>query len=176
VGLVGKGHEVVVYTSHHDPSHSFKETHDGTLTVKVFGDFLPRSIAGRGHILCATLRGVYLSFAMLLVEPAWDVFIVDQLSVMRMDTLKSMHTHACLRLWLRASAESSRAFLWFECAGVANHDADIPGDQTHASISPSGTHPDPEARRWPHHFLLPLSRPEVSSQRRPIKSIVSNAL
>lgn len=81
VGLVGKGHEVVMYTSHHDPSHSFKETHDGTLTVKVYGDFLPRSILGRGHILCASVRGLYLSLAMLAVERPWDVIIVDQLSM-----------------------------------------------------------------------------------------------
>ena len=81
VGLVGKGHEVVMYTSHHDPSHSFKETHDGTLNVKVYGDFLPRSIFGRGHILFASLRGIYLSFVMLAVEKPWDVVIVDQLSM-----------------------------------------------------------------------------------------------
>ena len=81
MGLVQKGHEVVMYTSHHDPAHSFTETHDGTLTVRVYGDFLPRSILGKGHILCASLRGIYLSFMMLLVEKSWDVILVDQLSV-----------------------------------------------------------------------------------------------
>jgi hypothetical protein len=81
VGLVQKGHEVVMYTSHHDPGHSFPETHDGTLTVKVYGDFLPRSILGKGHILCATVRGIYLALMLLLREKAWDVMIVDQLSV-----------------------------------------------------------------------------------------------
>jgi hypothetical protein len=81
VGLVQKGHEVVMYTSHHDPGHSFPETHDGTLTVKVYGDFLPRSILGKGHIMCATVRGIYLALMLLLREKAWDVMIVDQLSV-----------------------------------------------------------------------------------------------
>jgi alpha-1,3/alpha-1,6-mannosyltransferase len=81
VGLVGKGVKVVMYTSHHDPSHSFAETNDGTLDVRVYGDFLPRSILGRGHILCATLRGIYLSLAMLVGGGGWDVIIVDQLSV-----------------------------------------------------------------------------------------------
>ena len=81
VGLVEHGHHVVMYTSHHDASHAFAETHDGTLTVKVHGDFLPRSFFGRGHIMCATLRGIYLSVMMLLVEKQWDVIIVDQLSV-----------------------------------------------------------------------------------------------
>ena len=30
-----QGHTVVMYTSHHDPTHAFIETTDGTLTVKV---------------------------------------------------------------------------------------------------------------------------------------------
>ena len=80
VGLAAQEHPVVVYTSHHDPAHAFKETCDGTLTVKVYGDFLPRSILGRAHILCATLRGLYLSCAMLLLERSFDVVVVDQLS------------------------------------------------------------------------------------------------
>ncbi|KAJ1472497.1 alpha-1,3-mannosyltransferase ALG2-like protein [Baffinella frigidus] len=80
VGLQSKGHTVVMYTSHHDASHAFVETTDGTLTVKVYGDFLPRTIFGRGHILCATLRGVYLALVLALMEPQFDLFLVDQLS------------------------------------------------------------------------------------------------
>lgn len=29
VGLQSKGHDVVFYTSHHDPNHCFEETRDG---------------------------------------------------------------------------------------------------------------------------------------------------
>jgi alpha-1,3/alpha-1,6-mannosyltransferase len=35
VGLQNKGYSVIMYTSHHDPGHAFKETTDGTLRVKV---------------------------------------------------------------------------------------------------------------------------------------------
>ena len=43
-----------MYTSHHDPAHSFKETHDGTLTVK----WLP-SVSG-DYKLNATVNGIHL--------------------------------------------------------------------------------------------------------------------
>ncbi|KAJ1658203.1 Alpha-1,3-mannosyltransferase-like protein [Dispira simplex] len=44
-GLQRLGHHVTIYTSHHDPSHCFQETRDGTLNVRVLGNILvPRSI------------------------------------------------------------------------------------------------------------------------------------
>ena len=39
LALVSKGHTVHMFTSHHDPSHCFKETRDGTLNVTVYGDW-----------------------------------------------------------------------------------------------------------------------------------------
>ncbi|EKX42369.1 hypothetical protein GUITHDRAFT_74012, partial [Guillardia theta CCMP2712] len=81
VGLQNKGHSVVMYTSHHDKNHCFQETRDGTLNVEVFGDFLPRHLLGRFHILFATLRGIYLAIVILLTQSHYDVIIVDQLSV-----------------------------------------------------------------------------------------------
>ena len=47
---------------------------------QVFGDFFPRSIMGRFHILFATVRGVYLALAIVLTQQRYDVLIVDQLS------------------------------------------------------------------------------------------------
>ncbi|KAI8920923.1 alpha-1,3/1,6-mannosyltransferase ALG2 [Powellomyces hirtus] len=81
VGLQSRGHSIDMLTSHHDPSHCFEETRDGTLNVSVLGDWLPRQIMGKGHILFAILRGVVLALSMLLpTSPAYDVIVVDQLS------------------------------------------------------------------------------------------------
>lgn len=33
-GLQSKGHDVSIYTAHHDPARAFKETVDGTLKVR----------------------------------------------------------------------------------------------------------------------------------------------
>ncbi|KAJ3286309.1 Alpha-1,3-mannosyltransferase-like protein [Rhizoclosmatium sp. JEL0117] len=82
VGLQNRGHKVKVFTSHHDPTHCFAETRDGTLKVVVRGDWLPRSIAGKALVLCAILRNLWLAFTMLMFESKeFDVLIVDQLSI-----------------------------------------------------------------------------------------------
>lgn len=33
VGLKERGHQVIMYTSHHDKNHCFEETRDGTVPV-----------------------------------------------------------------------------------------------------------------------------------------------
>ncbi|KAI8066826.1 alpha-1,3/1,6-mannosyltransferase ALG2 [Gongronella butleri] len=76
-----KGHQVIMYTSHHDPSHCFEETRDGTLPVKVIGDALPRNVFGRFFILCSILRQLQLSVWLLFRCPeTYDVLFMDQLS------------------------------------------------------------------------------------------------
>ena len=42
VALQSKGHSVRMVTAHHDPTHCFEETRDGTLDVSCIGDWLPR--------------------------------------------------------------------------------------------------------------------------------------
>lgn len=80
LALQNKGHEVIIYTSHHDPSHAFDETRDGTLKVKVLGDTIfPRNVFGKFAILCAISRQLHLAVSMIH-EPDADVYIVDQLS------------------------------------------------------------------------------------------------
>lgn len=80
LALQNKGHDVIIYTSHHDPKHAFDETRDGTLKVKVLGDTLfPRNLLGKFAILCAISRQLHLT-AGLQNEPDADVYIVDQLS------------------------------------------------------------------------------------------------
>ncbi|KAG0197373.1 Alpha-1,3-mannosyltransferase-like protein [Mortierella sp. GBA30] len=88
VGLQDLGHKVVMYTSHHDPSHCFEETRDGTLTVRVGGNtIVPRTLLGRFYIICAILRNLHLALTMVLFnnnladKEKFDVILVDQLSV-----------------------------------------------------------------------------------------------
>ena len=98
LGLQNLGHSVDVYTSHHDPTRCFEETADGvsslcsylkfsneiiqgTLRVHAVHPPIPRTIAGKFHILLAHLRQLHLT-AYLLFKDAqnYDVFFVDQLS------------------------------------------------------------------------------------------------
>ncbi|KAH6656500.1 family 1 glycosyltransferase [Truncatella angustata] len=85
VGLQNRGHKVVVFTSHCDPSHCFDEARDGTLDVRVRGDtMVPSSVLSRFSILCAILRQLHLIiqiyFTSELAELAPELFFVDQLS------------------------------------------------------------------------------------------------
>ena len=40
--LLLQGHETLILTAHHDPSHCFRETTDGQCEVRSRGDWLPR--------------------------------------------------------------------------------------------------------------------------------------
>lgn len=80
VGLVERGHQITLYTSHHDPQHAFPETVRGSFPVIVYGDFLPTHIFGRFKIVCATLRALYLAFRVLLSSPHPDIILFDQIS------------------------------------------------------------------------------------------------
>ncbi|ORX60278.1 alpha-1,3/1,6-mannosyltransferase ALG2 [Hesseltinella vesiculosa] len=76
-----KGHQVIMYTSHHDPSHCFEETRDGTLKVKVIGDKLPRHVFHRFFILCSILRQFQLTMWIALYHrDTYDALFIDQLS------------------------------------------------------------------------------------------------
>ncbi|TAQ84926.1 hypothetical protein B7494_g6753 [Chlorociboria aeruginascens] len=85
VGLQNRGHKVVIFTSYCDPKHCFDEARDGTLDVRVRGNWLiPASILSRFTIMCAILRqlhlilSMYFTFELSKLQP--DAFIVDQLS------------------------------------------------------------------------------------------------
>ncbi|KPI98760.1 PREDICTED: alpha-1,3/1,6-mannosyltransferase ALG2 [Papilio xuthus] len=68
-----KGHEVAFYTNHHDPTHCFAETRNGTFPVTVVGDWIPRSIFGRFKAACAYVRMVYAAAYL-----AWYVIPVEE--------------------------------------------------------------------------------------------------
>ena len=85
VGLQKLGHKVTIFTSHRDTNHCFEEARDGTLDVRVRGDWLfPSTILGRVKILCSILRQIHLILAITwsgeLAKLKPTAFFVDQLS------------------------------------------------------------------------------------------------
>ena len=85
VGLQNLGHKVTIFTSYRDTSHCFDETRDGTLDVRVRGDWLiPATVLGRFKILCSVLRQIHLILSITwngeLAKLKPTAFFVDQLS------------------------------------------------------------------------------------------------
>ena len=88
MALRSKGCDVRMYTSHHDPTHCFPETLPGTgpLPVEVHGDWLPRKLFGRFHIVFAILRSLWLVLRLSVLRTGpnqlrdLDVAFVDQVS------------------------------------------------------------------------------------------------
>ncbi|EHK48855.1 glycosyltransferase family 4 protein [Trichoderma atroviride IMI 206040] len=85
VGLQQRGHHVVIFTNHCDRNHCFDECRDGTLDVRVHGEWpIPMSIFNRLTIVCAILRHIQLLVQIALsgelkaLKPR--AFVVDQLS------------------------------------------------------------------------------------------------
>ncbi|VVC95091.1 unnamed protein product [Leptidea sinapis] len=68
-----KGNDVAFFTNHHDTSHCFAETRNGTFPVTVIGDWIPRSIFGKFKAACAYARMVYAAIYL-----AWYVIPVDE--------------------------------------------------------------------------------------------------
>ncbi|KAK2638741.1 hypothetical protein Ddye_026536 [Dipteronia dyeriana] len=81
VQLASHGHNVHVFTAHHDKKRCFEETLDGTFPVTVYGDFLPRHIFHRLHAVCAYLRCIFIALIVLLKWSSFDVILADQVSV-----------------------------------------------------------------------------------------------
>ncbi|KAL6838883.1 hypothetical protein ACP4OV_031319 [Aristida adscensionis] len=79
--LAAHGHDVHVFTSHHDKNRCFEETVSGPFSVTVYGDFLPRHVFYRFHAVCAYLRCIFVALCVLLWWPSFDVILVDQVSV-----------------------------------------------------------------------------------------------
>ncbi|PTB40173.1 glycosyltransferase family 4 protein [Trichoderma asperellum CBS 433.97] len=85
VGLQQRGHPVVIFTNHCDRNHCFDECRDGTLDVRVHGEWpIPMSVFNRLTIVCAILRHLQLLVQIALsgelqaLKPR--AFVVDQLS------------------------------------------------------------------------------------------------
>ncbi|KAJ4460332.1 putative mannosyltransferase [Paratrimastix pyriformis] len=80
VGLQKLGNHVHMYTSHCDKKHCFSEARDGTLSVTVLGDWIPRSFFRRFAALFAYVRMLYLALGVALFGPSFDVIVCDQIS------------------------------------------------------------------------------------------------
>lgn len=81
LALKSRGHTVEFVTAHHDPSHCFMETKDGTFKVTAVGDWLPRSILGRCYALCAYVRMIYAAtYLVFFSDIEFDIVFCDQIS------------------------------------------------------------------------------------------------
>ncbi|KAJ6728161.1 ALPHA-13/16-MANNOSYLTRANSFERASE ALG2 [Salix koriyanagi] len=81
VELVSHGHDVHIFTAHHDKNRCFEETVSGAFPVTVYGSFLPRHVFYRLHALCAYLRCIFVALCVLFLWPSFDVVLADQVSV-----------------------------------------------------------------------------------------------
>ncbi|KAL6495342.1 hypothetical protein OROGR_029905 [Orobanche gracilis] len=81
VELSSKGHNIHIFTAHHDKKRCFEETVSGTFPVTVCGAFLPRHFFYRLHAICAYLRCIFVALCVLFLYPSFDIIIADQVSV-----------------------------------------------------------------------------------------------
>lgn len=84
VNLKDMGHDVEIFTSHHDPNRCFKETiGDGKLAnhIHVYGDFLPRQIFRRWTVICGIIKMLYLAIHVIFSEEKPDVVFIDGVSI-----------------------------------------------------------------------------------------------
>ncbi|CAG9804251.1 unnamed protein product [Chironomus riparius] len=84
LALKNCGHTVSFLTNHHDKTHCFEETRNGTLEVKVVGDWIPRNIFGKFYAFCAYFRMVYAAFYVVLFqskEEKLDLIFCDLISL-----------------------------------------------------------------------------------------------
>jgi len=66
-----------MFTAHHDSARCFEETRNGTLDVRVYGDFLPSHVGRRLRAPYAMARMAYLTGAMALYGDRYDVVFCD---------------------------------------------------------------------------------------------------
>lgn len=77
LALRARGCRVQIWTAHYDPGRCFAETRG--LAVRQAGGWLPRSLCGRGHALCAALRMAFVAlYVLLLSGETFDAFVCDQ--------------------------------------------------------------------------------------------------
>ncbi|XP_076896416.1 uncharacterized protein LOC143549403 [Bidens hawaiensis] len=81
VELASHGHNVHIFTSHHDTNRCFEETLAGSFAVTVYGSFLPRHVFYRFHAVCAYIRCIFVALCVLFNYPSFDVVLADQVSV-----------------------------------------------------------------------------------------------
>lgn len=71
------GHRVTLFTAHHDRDRCFEETRDGSLDIRVHGNFMPTHVGQHLRAPCAIARLAYLTLAMALSGRRFDVIFCD---------------------------------------------------------------------------------------------------
>lgn len=75
------GHDVQVVTTHHDQSHCFPETIDGSFPVSTVCDWMPRSIFGIFCAVCSYFRMIAAAlYIVLFSDIKSDIIVCDQVS------------------------------------------------------------------------------------------------
>jgi alpha-1,3/alpha-1,6-mannosyltransferase len=90
--LQDAGHRVTVWTSHRDRDRCFEAARDGTVDVRVHGDFLPVHVGQRLRAPCMILRSAFVAAALALRGERFDLVFCDLVA----------HTVPLLRLLTRA--------------------------------------------------------------------------
>ena len=76
-GLQQSGHRVSIFTSHRDPERCFEKARDGSLDVRIYGDFIPLEIGQRLRAPFAIARMCYVVTRLGLSSDKFDVTFVD---------------------------------------------------------------------------------------------------
>lgn len=78
------GHDLTIITSHHELTHCFEETKpEGVLgmDIKIYGDWIPRNLFGKGTAFFAIIRMIYISIvSSLSMKIKCDVVFLDGIS------------------------------------------------------------------------------------------------
>ncbi|XP_067861130.1 alpha-1,3/1,6-mannosyltransferase ALG2 [Heptranchias perlo] len=83
LALRRRGCGVQIWTAHHDPERCFSESRAGPggLRVVCVGDWLPRSLLGRCHALCAYVRMLFVAWYLIFLSGVeFEVVFCDQVS------------------------------------------------------------------------------------------------
>jgi len=75
--LQAAGHQVTIFTSHHDVKRCFEATRDGSLEVRVYGDFLPSHVGQHLRAPCAIARMTYLACLVATRRYRFDIIFCD---------------------------------------------------------------------------------------------------
>jgi alpha-1,3/alpha-1,6-mannosyltransferase len=77
VHLRRAGHRVVLFTASHDPNRCFQETTDGSIEVRVYGEFLPMQLGGHLRVPCAIARTGYVAGRMRAGKEKFEIIFCD---------------------------------------------------------------------------------------------------
>eukprot|EP01084_Bolivina_argentea_P100338 180180_1 len=83
IALKANGHDVTIYTAHHDRKRAFDETTDANIlgnNIEVYGDWIPRHIFHKFHALMSIYRMLWCSLRVLWSNNKYDIIFIDQVS------------------------------------------------------------------------------------------------